>query len=362
MDGNGIGVLQPVACGTMQAGVLHGSRDVRLEVRTRLAPAPGQVRLRVQRAGICGSDIHYFVHGYCGRFVPTRPFVLGHEFVAAVDETGEGVTSPLVGERVVVNPAASCGHCDACRIGRGNLCQHVVMLGSASTTPPTDGAFAEYVVVPARQCYTLPENVSDADAAMIEPLSVVLHAIHRCGGVDGARVLVTGGGPIGLLAARAARSLGAALTTVSEPSAGRRRLAAELAADQALNPMADDFVDAALAASDGGFDIVLEASGAAAAVRSAFAVVRRGGRIVQIGTVGGNDVSLPVNDLMAREIDFIGSFRYVAEFSQALRLIAGGRIHFDGFVTATLPLSKLSMALELASSDAEALKVQLVVD
>lgn len=362
MDGNGISLLQPVACDTMQAGVLYGSRDVRLEVRTRPTPASGQVRLCVRRAGICGSDIHYFVHGYCGRFVPTRPFVLGHEFVATVDEAGDGVISPSIGERVVVNPAASCGHCDACRIGRGNLCPHVVMLGSASTTPPTDGAFAEYVVVPARQCYVIPENVCDSDAAMIEPLSVVLHAIHRCGGVDGARMLVTGGGPIGLLAARAARSLGAALTVVSEPSACRRRLADELAADSVLNPMADDFLDAALAVSDGGFDIVLEASGAAAAVRSAFAVVRRGGRIVQIGTVGGNDVSLPVNDLMVREIDFLGSFRYAAEFSQALRLIAGGRIDFDGLVTATLPLSELPMALELASSNAEALKVQLVVE
>lgn len=346
----------------MQAGVLHGSRDVRLEERARPAPAMGQVRLRIQRAGICGSDVHYFVHGRCGRFVPTRPFVLGHEFVATVDELGEGVTSPLIGERVVVNPATSCGHCDACRIGRGNLCQHVVMLGSASTTPPTDGAFAEYIVVPARQCYTLPENVSDADAAMIEPLSVVLHAIHRCGGVDGARVLVTGGGPIGLLAARAARSLGAALTVVSEPSAGRQRLAAELAADQVLSPMTEDFIDAALAASGGGFDIVFEASGAAAAVRSAFDVVRRGGRIVQIGTVGVDDVSLPVNDLMVREIDFIGSFRYAAEFSQALRLIAGSRIHFDGLVTATFPMSELPTALDLAAKDAESLKVQLIAD
>ena len=175
------GVLEPVAQNTMRAAVLQGERELRIEERSRPQAGAGQVLLRVRRAGICGSDIHYFAHGYCGRFVPTRPFVLGHEFTATVAAVGSGVASPKVGERVVVNPASSCGHCESCRSGRGNLCPNVIMLGSASTTPPTDGAFAEYVVVPAHQCYAVPEQMSDSDAAMMEPLSVALHAIRRCG-------------------------------------------------------------------------------------------------------------------------------------------------------------------------------------
>ncbi len=185
----------------MYASLLYGGRDVRFEEYRRPVPGPGHVLLRVRRAGICGSDIHYFAHGYCGRFVPTQPFVLGHEFVANVAELGEGVSALGVGERVVVNPAASCGRCAACRSGRGNLCGHVVMLGSASTTPPTDGAFAEYVVVPSHQCYAVPKSMSDEDAAMMEPLSVALHAIARVGSLMGRKVLVSGGGPIGLLTA-----------------------------------------------------------------------------------------------------------------------------------------------------------------
>jgi L-idonate 5-dehydrogenase len=344
----------------MQAAVLHGGRDVRLEEIAKPGVGRGRVLLRVRRAGICGSDIHYYVHGYCGRFVPTRPFVLGHEFVATVEIVGEEVDTLAAGQRVAVNPAASCGRCEPCRSGRGNLCNRVVMLGSASTTPPTDGAFAEYVTVSAHQCYALPDSMSDSDAAMLEPLSVALHAIRRAGNVAGTQVLVSGGGPIGLLTARAAGALGAARVVVSEPAEIRRRLAADLGADKVLNPVASGFAEAAIAESDGGFDVVFEASGAAAAVRSSVEVVRRGGTVVQIGTVGGNDVSLPVNDLMVREISLLGTFRYANEFAEALRLVAGGRIGFEGFVTAVLPLAELPSALEVAAGNPEALKVHVV--
>jgi 2-desacetyl-2-hydroxyethyl bacteriochlorophyllide A dehydrogenase len=362
MDRNGVSLLQRVAAETMQAGVLHGSRDVRFEAISRPAVGSGQVLLRVLRAGICGSDIHYYLHGYCGRFVPTRPFVLGHEFVATVAEIGDDVDSLFVGQRVAVNPAASCGHCEPCRTGRGNLCSRVVMLGSASTTPPTDGAFADYVVVPAQQCFALPESMPDCDAAMLEPLSVALHAIRRAGSVAGCRVLVSGGGPIGLLTARTARALGAARVVVSEPTEVRRKLAIELVADAVLDPRSEDFQKSAIAESGDGFDVVFEASGAAPAVLACLEVARRGATIVQIGTVGGNEVAIPVNDLMVRELSFLGTFRYANEFAEALRLVASGRINFEGFVTATIPIEDLSLALECAAGNPEALKVHVVND
>lgn len=362
MDRDGTSLLQQIDARTMRAGVLHGSRDVRFEDVARPEPAAGQLLLRVRRAGICGSDIHYFAHGYCGGFVPTRPFVLGHEFVAIVAETGPGADSFSVGDRVVVNPASSCGHCDLCRSGRGNLCQSVVMLGSASTTPPTDGAFAQYVCVPEHQCYAVPEPMSDGDAAMMEPLSVVLHALARGGGVAGARVLVCGGGPIGLLAARASRALGASMVAVSEPNHERCTLAGRLAADTTLDPTEESFVDSATSVSDGGFDTVLEASGAAAAVATAFQVVRRGGVIVQIGTVGGNQVSIPINDLMVREVSLLGTFRYADEFPQAIRLVSSERINFDGLVTAALAFDQLPQALQIASTNPTSLKIHITAE
>jgi 2-desacetyl-2-hydroxyethyl bacteriochlorophyllide A dehydrogenase len=346
----------------MLAGVLHGARDLRAEEVDSPSLGTGQVLLRVRRAGICGSDIHYYMHGYCGAFVPTRPFVLGHEFVADVEEIGPDVSQPTVGQRVVVNPATSCGQCERCKSGRGNLCENVVMLGSASTTPPTDGAFAEHVVVPAHQCHLLPESVDDATGAMVEPLSVALHAIHRGGSVAGSRVLVTGGGPIGLLTAIVARAYGASLVVISELNESRRAMATSLAADQTLDPTEVDFVQQAMAISDGGFDYMFEASGAAPAVRSGFDVVRRGGTIVQIGTVDAGEVSLPVNELMVHEISLLGTFRYANEFSAAVRLLAGKRIDVAPLVTGEFALAEISQALEAACSIDGTLKVHVAMD
>lgn len=345
----------------MLAGVLHASRDIRLETVPCPEPRSGQVLLRVQRAGICGSDVHYFAHGYCGKFVPTRPFILGHEFVAIVAQIGEGVEHLSEGDRVVVNPAASCGQCEVCTSGRSNLCQSTRMLGSASTTPPTDGAFAEYVAVAAHQCHHLPSTVPDRAAVMAEPLSVVLHAIRRAGGVAGARIMVVGAGPIGILTALACRAYGSSLITVSEPTDRRRELALRFGADHTLDPRKEEFLDRAQSISDGGFDVVFEASGAPAGVQQGVKAACRGGRIVQIGTVGSNEVTLPVNDMMVREISFLGTFRYSNEFSEAIRLLAARRIDLEGVVSAEYPLAELPQAFALACEGEQSLKVHVVL-
>ena len=152
---------------TMQAGVLHGAKDIRLEKVASPELRPGMVRLRVRRVGICGSDMHYFEHGYCAAFIPTRPFILGHELTADVAAVAADVKTLDVGARVTVNPARACGFCNYCKAGRGNLCRQTIMLGSASTTPPTDGAFAEFVTVRADQCHVLPSHMNDGLGAMM---------------------------------------------------------------------------------------------------------------------------------------------------------------------------------------------------
>jgi len=346
----------------MLAGVLYGKRDVRVEAVGRPDAGPGEVLVGVRQVGICGSDVHYYVHGRCGPFVPSQPFILGHEFVGIVETTGKDVDHPAVGARVVVNPASSCGQCEACRSGRANLCGRVIMLGSGSSTPPTNGAFAEFVVVPAHQCYTVPETMENSVAAMMEPLSVALHAIRRAGGVAGERVLVTGGGPIGLLTSVVAQTLGASLVVVSEPSSARRSLAAAMGVDHLLDPGSADIEKHGIEITGGGFDKVFEASGAEPAVKGAMTMVRRGGTVVQIGTVGHNHVTLPVSDLMLREISLLGTFRYANEFPEAIRLAASGRIEaLPSFVTGVFPLEDIEQAMNVACAGDRDLKVQMSV-
>jgi len=343
----------------MQAAVLHGAKDLRLEPRPRPEPQPGMVLLRLRRVGICGTDLHYFQHGYCGAFVPTQPFILGHELTAEVAAVGAGVALPVVGQRVTVNPARACGFCAYCKGGRPNLCRKTIMLGSASTKPPTDGAFAEFVCVRADQCHVLPPQMDDGLGAMMEPLAVALHAVKQAGTVSGRRVLVVGGGPIGLLVLLTARAFGATPLALCDVVADRRTAALRFGADTALDPAAPQVVQEALDLTGDGFDVVFEASGAPPALRQAFDLVRPGGTIVQIGTLGTADIPLPANQLMVREIRLVGSFRYGDVFDEAIRLVASGRIALAPLITGVLPLPEATAALALAADKSHALKVQL---
>lgn len=346
---------------TMRAAVLEGPRSMKVQSRPAPELKPGMVVLRVRRAGICGSDLHYFEHGCCGAFVPTRPFVLGHEFAAEIAEVGDGVSGLTVGARVTANPARACLVCEYCKSGRGNLCRRTIMLGSASTTPPTDGAFAEFVTVRADQCHRLPPSIDDATAAMLEPFAVALHAVKRAGEVAGKRVLVTGGGPIGLLVAMTAKRFGSAPVAVSDILEARRETACRFGADVGVNPADPGLAGLVRELTGDGFDVVFEASGAKAALRQAFDLVRPGGTIVQIGTLGSDDIPLPANLLMNREINLIGSMRYGDVFGEAIRLVEAGRIDLRGLVSSVLPLAEANQALALAGGKGSGLKVQLTV-
>ncbi len=343
----------------MRAAVLEAAGKISIRSVPVPVPGAGMVRLRVRRAGICGSDLHYFEHGCCGAFVPTRPFVLGHEFAAEVAALGDGVDGLTVGDRVTANPARACGVCDHCKGGRGNLCRRTIMLGSASTTPPTDGAFAEFVVVRADQCHPLPSGLDDGAGAMLEPLAVALHAVKRAGTVSGRRVLVTGGGPIGVLVALTAKAFGAVPVALSDVVGGRRATARTLGVEATLDPMSPRLLDEVRELAGEGFDVVFEASGAKAALRQAFDLVRPGGTIVQIGTLGTEDIPLPANQLMVREINLVGSMRYGNVFGEAIRLVESGRINVRGLISDVRPLADVAEALRVASGKSAVLKVQL---
>ncbi len=343
----------------MKAAVLHGAKDIRIEPYRQPELHPGMVLLRSRRVGICGTDLHYYEHGHNATFVPDRPFILGHEFTAEVAAVAGDVETVKIGQRVTVNPARSCGFCAYCKGGQINLCRKTIMLGSASTTPPTDGALAEFVTVRADQCHLLPVDMDDGIGAMMEPLSVALHAVKRAGTVSGKRVLVTGGGTIGLLVAMTARAFGAVPVAVSDIVSARRNKAIELGADVALDPTARDLHDQVRELTGLGFDMIFEASGAPPALRAAFDLVRPGGTIVQIGTVGTADIPIPVNQLMVREINFRGSMRYGDTFDEAIRLVAAGRVNVQPLINHVFSLEDSVKALQFAADKSLSLKVQI---
>jgi L-idonate 5-dehydrogenase len=340
------------------AFLLHGREDLRPISLARPRPGPGEALVRVRRAGICGSDMHYFQHGRAGSFVPNRPFVLGHEVAGEVVGLGADAPVALLGRRVAVDPSIPCGMCEHCRAGRYNLCLNMRFLGSASCDPHLDGGFAELVVVPAANCHPLADAVSWGEAALIEPLSVALHAAARAGGVSGRSVLVTGGGAIGLLIAMTARAFGASPVVLSDPAGFRRDFALTLGADAALDPTEPDFAAEADAMSRGGFDVAFEAAGAPRALVQALAALRRGGTLVQVGTLPP-EVTLPFNDVMARELTVAGSFRFANVFGTALDLVASRRIDAGRIISAVYPLADLPVAMDRAVSKADVVKVQV---
>jgi L-idonate 5-dehydrogenase len=192
----------------MKALVVHGAGDLRFDDLPAQAPEPGQVLVRNTHGGICGSDLHYYKHGAVGAFSLREPLVLGHEVVGRIEYDPSGALA--TGTPVAIHPATPCGHCPECLAGVRNVCRNARYFGSAASFPHTQGGFSEYMIVRQDQIRVLPDTLPLSRAVLAEPLAVGLHALNRAGGVAGAKVLVGGSGPIGILAAGAAKAAGAA--------------------------------------------------------------------------------------------------------------------------------------------------------
>ena len=341
----------------MRAVVVHAAQDLRIgEVETG-APGPGEVSVRVEAGGICGSDLHYFHEGRIGTITLKEPMILGHEVAGLIESVGAGVTSLKLGDRVAVSPSRPCGACRFCREGQQIHCLDMRFYGSAMRFPHVQGAFRERLVADAAQCHVVPASVTAGEAAMAEPLAVCLHAANRAGPMLGARVLVTGSGPIGALCALAARRAGAAEIVATDLTDAPGSLMLRIGADRFLNVARDASALDAYAADKGYFDVILEASGSDKALTAALPVVRPRGVIVQVG-IGGVG-SLPLNVIVAKEIDLRGTFRFHAEFALAVELIAKRLVDVTPLITATLPFTEARAAFDLASDRQRAMKVQL---
>jgi L-idonate 5-dehydrogenase len=341
------------------AATIFAQEDLRVVERPLEPLAPGMVRIAFGAGGICGSDMHYYRHGRVGDFRVTSPLVLGHEIAGTVREINGTAPGRSVGDRVAVNPSRWCGECGQCRRGRPNLCERIYFMGSASKTPHMQGGFATaFDVVPA-QCVKIPDHVDFKVAALSEPLAVCLHAVARAGDISGARALVIGAGPIGLITMLAAKRGGAAAVAVADIAPATLAFATRLGADETidLSAVPDAMADAG---KTDPFDVVFEASGAPAGVAGAVAACRRGGVVVEIGSPPGGLIPMPGNAIMAKEIDFRGTFRFGREFDEAVRIIAAGELDLSALITAERPLREAPDAVRLALDRSRSMKVVLV--
>lgn len=343
------------------SATLFGPEDLRL-VATELPPlAEGMVRIRFGAGGICGSDLHYFRHARTGDFVVTSPLVLGHEVAGDVVEINGGAPGLSVGDRVAVNPSRWCGHCRYCREDRPNLCENIYFMGSASKTPHMQGGFASLFDATPAQCVKVPDSVPYAAAALAEPLAVCLHAVARAGDIGGKSVVLFGAGPIGLLTMLTAKLKGCGRATMVDVAAAPLAFAERLGADRVINAGAGDD-ELRTAAREYPFDVAFEATGTAAGLASAISSVRRGGTLVQIGNLPGGQIPVAANAIMAKELDFRGTFRFGAEFNEAVGLIAGGAVDVLKLVTAEQALSSAPAAFTLALDRSRSVKVMLSRD
>lgn len=298
---------------------------------------PDDLLVRVKACGICGSDVHGW-DGSTGRRIP--PLVMGHEAAGVVEAVGSNVKDMAPGDRVTFDSTISCGHCYFCSKGRINLCDNRQVLGVSPGEYRRHGAFAEYVNVPRRVSYKLPDALSFEHAALIEAVSVAVHAVNRTPISLGDSAIVVGSGMIGLLVVQAARLAGCGLIIAVDLEDSKLDLAKQLGADIGLNPKTDD-VPARIQKLTGGrgADIAFDVVGATAPIGTAMSSIRKGGALTLVGNITPR-IELPLQAAVSREITLYGSCASNGEYPECIELLARGAIKVDPIISATAPLSE----------------------
>ena len=343
----------------MRAIVIHEAGDLRVERRASGATGPGEVRVRLAAGGVCGSDLHYYNHGGFGPVRLKEPMILGHEVSGHVAEVGSGVDGLAPGDLVAVSPSRPCGACRFCGEGLHNQCLHMRFYGSAMPFPHVQGAFREELIADASQCVRA-DGLSAAEAAMAEPLSVGLHATRRAGELLGKRVLVTGCGPIGVLAIVAARRAGAAEIVATDLVPNALEHAAAAGADRTIDVAETPEALDAYTADKGWFDVLYECTGSARALSGAIAAMRPRGVVMQLGL--GGDMTVPMMQITVKELDLRGSFRFHEEFATAVALMQSGLVDVKPVITHTIPLDDAEHAFRIANDRSRSMKTQIAFD
>ena len=329
--------------GKMKVAVMNGIGKMGFEERDIPTPKAGEVLVKLDYVGICGSDLHYYETGAIGDYVVEPPFVLGHEPGGVVVEVGEDVTHLKVGDRVALEPGKTCGHCEFCKTGRYNLCPDVIFFA----TPPVDGVFQEYVAHEAGLCFKLPDNVSTLEGALIEPLAVGFHAAIQGDAHLGQKAVVMGAGCIGLVSLMALKARGVSEVYVVDIMDKRLEKAMELGATGVINGAKEDVIAKVRELTGGlGTDIVIETAGTQITTSQAIHIAKKGSTIVLVGYSKTGELTLPVSLALDKELTFKTVFRYRHIYPLAIDAVASGKVNLKGIVTDIFPLDEAQKAMD----------------
>ena len=328
----------------MKAAVLHAKRDMRIEDRPRPRPEGTQVLVRVRAVGVCGSDVHYYTEMCIGDQVVKTPQPVGHEFAGEVTEFGPEVTAVNVGQRVAIEPGRPCHRCRQCLEGRPNCCPNVVFYG----TPPVEGALQEFVIADQEQCIPIPDAMSFAEAAMLEPLQVGVHAYNLVSCRPGDWAAVVGVGSIGLACLAMIRAAGATRIVVTDKLDYRLELARQLGATHTVNVTRDDPAAAVKQITDGlGADVIYEATNNADGLNQAVSLSAIAGRVAAIGIPPVDDITIATHHPRRKQLTIQYCRRSAHTIRQALELIATGKVDVKPWITHRFGLEQVSEAYEL---------------
>jgi L-iditol 2-dehydrogenase len=331
----------------MKAAVLTGVR--RMEVRELPDPRiekDTDVLLRIEKVGVCGSDVHYFETGRIGSQVVKFPFIVGHECAATVAKVGPAVRRVRVGDRVVVEPAVSCHDCDQCRRGRENTCFKLTFLG---TPGQGDGCLRQFVVMPEECCFPTNDEITLEQGALCEPLAIAAYAVRQSRPAAHAGVAILGAGPIGLSCMVVAKTRGVRTCCVTEKIGERVSVARDHGADWVGNPLKEDVVAAILKREPLGMDIVYECAGQQETVDQAVDLLRPGGTLMLIGIPREDRISLSIDKIRRKEVTIINVRRQNGCTQAAMDLIASGRVSVDFMVTHRFELERVQEAFEMVA-------------
>ena len=332
----------------LKAAYLEETEKLSLREVPEPVAGPGEVLVKIEACGICGSDVHYWRHGRIGDFVVEAPMVLGHESAGKVVAVGSGVDHLAVGDIVALEPGIPCMKCDHCRGGHYNLCPRVRFFA----TPPVNGALQEYVAHPAEWAFRAPDGLSAELASMAEPLSVGIHAVRLANLQTGQKVLIFGAGIIGICAMIAAYEAGASEVTLVDIQENRLERAKQLGATAVINGTTGK-------PRHQYYDVVFECSGAPACAEAAVRAARSGGHVVMIGMGPDDRVQIPLLDAICREVHIHGSFRYRNTYPVALQMIASRQELFSRLITHRFKLEEVEQAFHTAWRDPSACKVMV---
>ncbi len=316
--------------------------------------APDHVRLKLATASICGTDMHYFRHFANAGFFLDYPVTLGHEACAYVKDANGHDFKP--GQLVAINPVIECGKCDACQRGDINMCPTKRFPGSATTKPHIDGFFREYFDFPARCCHAVADGVNPDHLTFAEPLACAMHSVNRAGVKEGDKVLITGCGPMGLLATIGAHAKGAKVH-VTDLKAEAIEAAKAVGASKGFVIGQDDMKELA-----NNYDVVVEASGSPHAYNQALEAVRKQGVIAVLSLIQPSEVPINLHLNAIKEVSSVGSILFTGEFAEAVELIESGTVDFDAITAARFPVSKTLDACEMMAEGRAVGKVLIKPD